>query len=209
MAIIEPCELHSVEYEDWFERNSFAYQSELAAIRGFIPTHGRGVEIGLGSGRFAIPLGIEVGIDPSPKMREIASSRGLEVLGAVAEALPFRNRSFGFALMVTTICYLRDVEAALKEAYRVLETAGFLIIGFIDRESHLGKSYRERKKASQFYSVATFYSTSEIVFQLEKAGFKGFSFVQTIFRNATQLTDVESAKAGYGQGSFVVVRAAK
>ena len=209
MPITEPFEQYSTEYENWFEENRFAYQSELAAIREFIPDHKKGIEIGAGSGRFATPLGIEIGIDPSPKMREIAKSYGLEVYDAVAEALPFSDASFDFALMVTTICFLDDVEAALKEAYRIVKLSGSLIIGFIDKDSPLGKLYQQRKKKSVFYDVATFYSVNEIVSLLKKAGFKHFNFAQTIFHNLTQITDIASAKAGYGEGSFVVVRAIK
>lgn len=208
-TMIEPFELHHAEYENWFERHSLAYQSELAAVRRLVPMHGRGIEIGVGTGRFASPLGIDIGIDPSPKMREMARSRGLEVLGAVAEALPFKNASFAFALMVTTICFLRDAKTALREAYRVLNPSGSLIIGFIDKDGPLGISYRGRKSESAFYSLATFYSVSEMVARLEEAGFKHFSFVQTLFHSLTELTDTEAVRAGYGQGAFVVVRAKK
>jgi len=209
MPISEPFERYYIEYENWFEENRFAYQSELAALKEFIPGHKRGIEIGVGSGRFAAPLGIEIGIDPSPKMREIAKSYGLEVYDAVAEALPFGDGSFDFALMVTTICFLDDVEAALKEAYRIIKPSGSLIIGFIDKDSPLGKLYEQHKKKSVFYDVAIFYSVNEIVSRLEKVGFKGFNFVQTIFHNLTEISDIEPIKAGYGEGSFVVVRAIK
>ncbi|MDY7018634.1 MAG: class I SAM-dependent methyltransferase [Chloroflexota bacterium] len=209
MAIIEPFEQHYIEYENWFEKNRFAYQSELAAIKGFIPNHKRGIEIGMGTGRFATPLGVEIGIDPSAKMREIAKSYGLEVYGAVAEALPFSDSSFDFALMVTTICFLDDVEAALKEVYRIVKPAGSLIIGFIDKNSPLGKLYQQHKKRSVFYNVATFYAVDEIVSQLEKSGFNHFNFVQTIFHNLAEISDIEPVKTGYGQGSFVVIRAIK
>jgi len=106
MAIIEPFEQHYIEYEAWFERNRFTYQSELAAVKEFIPDNKRGIEIGLGSGKFAAPLGIKIGVEPSPKMREIAKNHGLEVFNAVAEALPFSDGSFDFVLMVTTICFV-------------------------------------------------------------------------------------------------------
>lgn len=209
MPITEPFEQYSTEYENWFEENRFAYQSELAALKELIPDHKKGIEIGVGSGRFAAPLGIKIGIDPSPKMREIAKSYGLEVYDAVAEALPFSDDSFDFALMVTTICFLDDVEAALKEAYRIVKLSGSLIIGFIDKDSPLGKLYQQYKKKSVFYDVATFYSVNEIASQLKKIGFKRFNFAQTIFQDLTQITDIEPVKAGYGEGSFVVVRALK
>jgi SAM-dependent methyltransferase len=54
-----------------------------------------GVEIGVGTGLFAVPLGILIGVEPSPRMAELARYRGIEVLENVAEELPFAdlNRS--------------------------------------------------------------------------------------------------------------------
>jgi hypothetical protein len=58
MAKIEPFEEHAQQYEDWFERNRFAYESELRAVKTLLPEGGNGMEVGVGSGRFAAPLGI-------------------------------------------------------------------------------------------------------------------------------------------------------
>jgi len=56
---IEPFEKYTQKYEDWFERNRFAYESELQAVRAMLPKEGIGVEIGVGSGKFAVPLNIK------------------------------------------------------------------------------------------------------------------------------------------------------
>ena len=209
MTIVEPFERHSVEYDRWFAENRLAYRSELAALRSFIPIHGRGIELGVGSGRFAAPLGIGIGVDPSAKMRDMAKSRGLEVCGGVAEAVPFRDASFDCALMVTTLCFLDDLAAAFREAHRITRAAGILVLGLIDKDSPLGESYRHGREKSTFYATATFRSVGEIVSQLKDAGFSSFSFVQTIFRDPEQIDDLEPVKAGYGEGLFVAVRAAK
>jgi ubiquinone/menaquinone biosynthesis C-methylase UbiE len=47
--------------------------------------------------------------------------------------------------MVTTICFLDNIEKAFNEIYRVLKSNGSVIIGFIDAESPLGKFYEEHK----------------------------------------------------------------
>jgi hypothetical protein len=72
MAKTEPFEKHKAKYEEWFEKNVFAYKSELQAVRYLLPKRGTGVEIGIGTGRFAAPLGIRVGVEPSKAMREVA-----------------------------------------------------------------------------------------------------------------------------------------
>jgi len=91
-------------------------------------------------------------------MGEIAQKRGVEVVEGVAESLPFDDLQFDFVLMVTTVCFLDDIETAFKEASRVLKSGGYLIIGFIDAESLIGKLYEKYKSESTFYKDATFYS---------------------------------------------------
>ncbi len=209
MPKIEPFEKYYNKYEDWFIKNKFAYQSELLAIRELLPEKGRGVEIGVGSGRFAEPLGIKYGIDPSGKMLEIARKRGIEVSLGVAENLPYSDESFDHALMVTTICFLDDIVKSLKEVYRILRKKGIVVIGFVDKNSKVGKEYQKIKSKSDFYRVATFFSVEEVVEYLKKAGFSNFIFRQTIFDKLDKIKTIQPVKNGYGEGSFVVVSAQK
>ena len=124
MAKIEPFERYTGQYEDWFLKNRFVYRSELKAIKEQLPEGKRGIEIGVGTGQFGAPLGIDIGIEPSHKMGGIARKRGIKVIDAVAESLPLRNSSHDFILMVTTICFLDDIMASFKEIYRVLKVNG-------------------------------------------------------------------------------------
>ena len=209
MARIEPFEKYSEKYEDWFERNKFVYESEIQAIKELFPKVKKSIEIGVGSGKFAVPLGIKIGIDPSPRMRKIAQKRGIEVINATAEELPFENSQFELVLMVTTICFVDNLDLAFREIYRILKPDGYLMIGFVDRDSSLGKLYQQHKENNLFYKIATFYSTKEVVYSLSKVGFKEFDFRQTIFHGLNEIKDVEPAKEDYGEGSFVVIRARK
>jgi ubiquinone/menaquinone biosynthesis C-methylase UbiE len=197
------------QYEQWFVDNPLAYVSELRAVRELVPTNSNGIEIGLGTGRFAAPLGITRGIEPSRSMAELARKKGIEVVAGVAEHLPFTDNEFGFVLMVTTVCFLDDMDMALREVRRVLKPGGALVIGFVDRDSPLGKDYQARKDTSAFYQHATFYTTKDIAAALEKAGFGAFEYRQTLFQPLETMAEVEPVKEGHGQGSFVVVRAEK
>jgi ubiquinone/menaquinone biosynthesis C-methylase UbiE len=210
MAKFEPFEKYAEKYDEWFDKNKFLYESELQAIRELLPKSRNGIEIGVGSGRFAAPLGIKLGIDPSRKMGKIAQKRGgIKFIEGVAESLPFPDLQFDFVLMVTTICFLDDIETSFKEAGRVLKPGGYLIIGFIDAESPMGRLYEKHKNESTFYKDATFYSVKEVVSYMKKANFKDFSFRQTTFQSGEELKCIEPVKEGYGEGSFVVVRGVK
>jgi SAM-dependent methyltransferase len=109
------------EYDAWFEKYPLVYQSELLALRKLLPATPRSLEIGVGTGRFAAPLGIALGVEPARAMAAIAGKRGVHVCVALAESLPFADRAFAVVLMVTVICFLPDPVRALGEALRILE----------------------------------------------------------------------------------------
>ena len=196
-------------YEQWFVDNPLAYVSELRAVRELLPASGSGIEIGLGTGRFAAPLGIKKGVEPSRPMAELAKKKGIEVIAGVAEHLPFMDAEFSFVLMVTTVCFLDDRDLAFAEVCRVLKPGGSFVIGFVDRDSPLGREYQTKRDKSAFYRHATFYATKDIVAALEQAGFGSFEYRQTLFTPLNEMAEVEPVKEGYGKGSFVVVRAVK
>jgi ubiquinone/menaquinone biosynthesis C-methylase UbiE len=209
MAKTEPFDKHSEDYEKWFDLNKFAYKSEIMAIGNFLPKDGKGIEIGIGSGLFAQPLGIKSGIEPSLQMRNMAEKRGLEVYDGVAENIPLEDHMFDYALMVTTICFVDDLEQSLKEISRILKTGGRIIIGYVDKNSPIGKVYQENKQFSTFYRDAHFYSSEEIEYLLQKEDFQNIEFVQTLFGKLKNIEQVQDFKPGYGEGSFVVAKAEK
>ncbi|MBN1893454.1 class I SAM-dependent methyltransferase [bacterium] len=208
-SAISPFEIYHDRYEAWFVNHKIAYWSELLAIRALTPWTGLGLEIGVGSGRFAAPLGIRIGMDPSPAMLSYAARRGIAAVQGVAEGMPFRNASFDYALNVTTICFLSDVKAALAETYRVLKPSGHLVIGFIDRASALGRRYEAHQSENVFYQAATFYSAGKVADLLEGSGFTEQVWVQTLFHPLSQIHELEPVKPGSGSGAFLVVRATR
>jgi len=203
----QPFDEHAVEYDDWFNENAVVYRSELDAVRALLPEHlGRSIEVGVGTGRFAVPLGIAEGVEPSRAMADLARRRGVEVVEAAAEELPFRDAAFDLVLMVTTVCFLDDVGRAFSEAHRVLAAGGHFVVGFLDRETELGRAYETRKADSGFYRLARFHSSEEVLRELSEAGFGDITSVQTVFRSPGETNEPSAVKPGHGVGLFVVMR---
>jgi SAM-dependent methyltransferase len=209
MTRTAPFEAHHQRYEIWFEKHHAAYISELLALRPFVPFEGYGLEIGVGSGRFGSPLGVKVGLDPSPAMLAYAAARGIVIVAGTAENLPFKDQTFDHALVVTTICFVDSAAGMLAEAHRVLKPGGRLTIGFIDRESAIGRDYLAHQAESVFYREATFYSAEEVKRLLLRAGFAIDAWAQTLARTLPETRELEALRPGRGQCAFVVVSASR
>ena len=206
MPKIEPFELYSDAHDEWFRKNAEKYESELGVICGLLPTYEvKGVEIGVGSGKFAGPLGIKLGVEPSRKMALKAKNLGIKVIQGVAENLPFCDDGFDCVLMVTTICFVDDVIKSFDEAYRILKIGGCIIVGFVDKESELGRYYAKKRERSKFYKDATFFSANDVLGFLKKVGFRMEKIRQTLILGDLQNTILE----GFGKGAFVAIRGLK
>jgi SAM-dependent methyltransferase len=194
-------------YDAWFSRHEAAYHSELLAVRALVPWQGLGLEIGVGTGRFASPLGIKVGVDPSMAMLRSAVERGVRGIQGAAEALPFKPAVFDFALVVTTLCFVDEPGRMLAEARRVLKPGAPLVVGFVDRDSELGRHYLIHQAENVFYREATFYSAPDVERLLRDAGFVRQTWGQTLSKPLDRVTEMEPLRKGRGDGGFVVVMA--
>lgn len=208
-AKISPFNTCHRRYEAWFRRHPAAYHSELLAVRALLPSEGLGLEIGVGTGRFAAPFGIRIGLDPSGTMLAHAVEKGVSGIQGVAEALPFKDAVFDYGLIVTTICFVDDSKTMLNEAHRVLKSGAPLIIGFVDRASALGQRYLAHQDENVFYREAQFYSASEIESLLGDTRFIDLVWVQTLVKPLNEIQEIEAPGGGHGHGGFVVVKAVK
>jgi ubiquinone/menaquinone biosynthesis C-methylase UbiE len=202
-------DVHAARYDEWFERHPGVYQSELMALRAFLPVAGFGLEVGVGGARFAAPLGIAVGLDPSMAMLRHAWQRGVEVVTGRAEALPFRAECFDSVLVVTTLCFVDSPARMLCEASRVLKPQGRLVVGFIDRDSPIGRGYLAHQAESVFYRDARFHSAVDVQQLLQETDFRILGWGQTLGASLQETVAVEAVEGGYGRGAFVVVAAEK
>jgi SAM-dependent methyltransferase len=109
--------------------------------------------------------------------------------------------------MVTTVCFLDDIETAFREVRRVVKPGGLFLLGFVDKDSAIGRAYQERRQESLFYREAVFYSVRELTDLLRAAGFHDFRCRQTLFGPLSELWDVDEVREGHGEGSFVAIAA--
>ena len=198
-------DVYTDEYEEWFERNRAAYLSELKLLRMVIPEGMRGLEVGVGTGRFAAPLGIDFGIDPSKNMLQVAKNLGLQFVLARGEQIPFKDQVFDYVLIMVTICFVDEPNRVVEESKRVIRNGGSIVIEIIDRDSWLGKLYLAKKDKSKFYREARFYSVGEIMELLRCNDFKDISVYQTLFNPPETLETVQYCKKGSGEGGFAVI----
>lgn len=211
MSSIQVFNEHVNEYEKWYDEYPEVYQSEILAIREQIeklPENLRGIEVGLGTGRFSKPLGIKEGIEPSIPMAEIAAKRGIDIMNAVGERLPYGDLQFDFVLFVT-ICHLNSIKESFAEAHRVLKRNGAIIIGFLDKERSIAMEYKERGRQSKFFADAHFKRPDYIEKLLKNTGFRKVEFNQTLFGNLEDINQLQIPIPGHGKGSFVVAMAQK
>ena len=200
----------SEEYDEWFDRHPYAFQSEVEAIRSFLPEgESHGIEVGLGSGRFAQALGIKEGVEQSFALRRLAVNRGVEVMDAVAERLPYKALHFDFVLMSSCLPYLVNVKKAFLEAFRVLRWDGSLIVGVLDKDRDIAQEYMNRSEMDSFYKGAQFYTPTQVLQWLREAGFRQFEVKQTLFTPLNEVEEKQPTRLGFGEGSYVVIKARK
>lgn len=201
------------EYDAWFDgegRHIFA--SEVEAFCKILPSTPKPwLEIGVGSGRFAQALGIELGVEPSHKLAGMAKSRGIKVILGRGEQRLFGEKSIGTVFLIVTLCFLDTPLDVLLEANRILIREGRLVLGLVLKDGPWGKYYQQRKaEGHRFYRYATFYGFNEVAQLLHQAGFSVERVVSTLFQEPGRVSQIESPREGYfPDAGFTIVVAGK
>ena len=193
------------EYDEWYNKNEKIYLSELECVKKAIPETGKGIEIGVGTGRFASKLNIKFGIDPSLQMLKIASKRNILPVKAFGEEIPFKSNSLDFAVVLFTLSFVNNINKVFSEINRIVKKGGYIICGIIDKDSFLGEFYMQ-KLNSKFYSKCRFLSTLELVDICKNNNILITEIYQTLFKIPELISSKEPVKVGFGDGGYVVTK---
>ena len=166
----------AARHDAWYDGpiGRVVFPLEVAVLRPLLADAPKPwLEIGVGSGRFAHALGIEVGVDLAYQPLVLARQRGIAVVQARGEQLPFKEAQFGAVLLVVTLCFVDTPEAVLAEGRRVLRPDGVLVVGMVFADSPWGAFYRRKGETGHpFYRAARFLSRAEVRTMLANAGFQ-------------------------------------
>ena len=200
-------------YDAWFEREGrFIFASEVQALRQVLPSLPKPwIEIGVGSGRFAQALGIDIGLDPAIRLLEMAKNRGISVFLGRGEEAPFKDNAFGTAFLIVTLCFVDSPRKILGEAAHLLKGEGKVVLGLVLRGSPWGQLYQIKKETwHRFYRYATFYSYGEVDMLLKQTGFSVEKVISTLFQNPGGVNHIEPPQQGFSQDAgFTVIMASK
>ncbi len=195
-----PFETLAQRYDAWYEGpvGRVLFPAELACLAPLLEELPQPqLEVGVGSGRFARALGVGFGIDPARAPLVLASQRGIRVVQAVGEKLPFPGSAFGAVLLVVTLCFADRPEDLLKEARRVLTKDGGVVIGHIPAESPWGEHYRSlAARGHPFYSHARFLTREDLLATLRRSALQVVRKRRTLLQPPSDAPQPEQAMDG-------------
>lgn len=229
-----PFDEHAHEYDAWFLKNRNVLESEVRLLARFLADPGRALSVGCGSGLFEHLLrtrhGIDIdfGVEPAEGMARIAERRGMTVKRGTAEKLPFDAEAFDTVLLNGIPSYVDDLEAAFREAHRVLEPGGRVVVADVPAESSYGLLYRLASALGswedpslravapphpypvEFAAAARWRTTEEKAELLRAVGFRELEYGQTLTRHPRFSNHaVEEPVEGFDRGDYVTIRGLK
>ena len=204
-------EREAQRYDAWFdsEHGCGVFASEVRCLKHLSAGLPRPwLEVGVGTGRFAERLEVDVGVDPAIRALGWAAGRGVRVVAAVGEALPFRDGRFGAIFVIVTLCFAQKPGALLREAARVVSRDGAIVLGIVPAENPWGRFYAAKARAGHlFYSAARFFALPELRQLAEAAGLRVERSLSTLFqRPGKSRYEVEVPREGRdAAGGFVAI----
>ena len=149
----------------WFESKARLLTAELR--RGEERQSGLLVDIGAGSGEVTRLMGgcyNKIAVEPSAELVSEIHKRGMMVVQASGNSLPFADHCAAVVTLLDIIEHLEDPIPILREAQRILNRSGTLLIS-VPAHQWLWSS------ADEFLGHFRRYSLSSLQAQVEEAGF--------------------------------------
>ncbi|MBN2373030.1 class I SAM-dependent methyltransferase [bacterium] len=201
----------AAQYDRWFDsqEGKDIFGAELECLYNLTDAGAeQWLEVGVGTGRFAEALDVDVGLDTSIPMLEFAKKRGIEAVAGAGEYMPYHDSCFDGVLMVTALCFMSDPPKVFMECSRVLKRMGLLVLGIVPSDSAWGRLYeRKGSEGHPYYSNARFYTCRQII---QKAGYSGFVFdkaMSCLFGTPEMVIHPRSVKRGIiMDAGFVAMR---
>ncbi len=210
--VIELFNKYVEKYDEWYIRNHNIAVSEALCIRSMGP-YGKIIDIGVGTGYLTRNLSKTiVGIDPSSRMLELASIRGFLSINTYGEELPLVENYFDTALLIVTLCFVKNPLLILRETHRILKRNSSLITCIVPKNSLWGKYYIEQSimGKSIFYRYARFYTLEELEQMLIDSGFSIKSYCSTLLYDPRKPPHIEQlVYTKIQEAGFVCVKAEK
>jgi len=200
------------KYDAWYdsEDGKPLYESELLCLKPLIENCPFPLlEVGVGTGRFAGWFSGAIGIDPAFNAIRFAQKRGIKVVQAMGEMLPFKDGTFGCVMLIVTLCFVQRPIDVLMEAKRVLRKEGSIIMGLVPKDSPWGIFYEEKKRQGHpFYGKATFYSLTNVKNLLEGIGMEIARVRSTLLQRPDEDRRIEKPAEGFVKGAgFLFIEA--
>lgn len=164
-----------------------------------------GLEVGIGSGRVAIPFikhaGLQmVGIDLTREMLKTAQQKRKQISGKLdltlgdAGFLPFRDGAFDLLACISTFHYFPFFHTVLSEFSRVHRTDGIFVYG--DVASHEKDSTAFMDKLEKAFSLThtRYFKPSEFVSLMKSTGYKAVRVVTIPYRKSFNAMLTDKAK---------------
>ncbi len=165
---VRDSELFLPERRDVF---NFIDETKVRYLRPMLPPSGDAVEIGAGSGRLLLRLGLErpyrlVAVDYAPyaarAVRENLrrAGRAGEVVFGDARALPFPDGSFDLVLSGGLLEHFREPGAVLREMARILRPGGLFYADIVPRKVSLYRWAERSRMAHDEHLAAGIYESA-------------------------------------------------
>ncbi|MBA7695968.1 2-methyl-6-phytyl-1,4-hydroquinone methyltransferase [subsurface metagenome] len=167
-------------YDTWYasRRGAMYDRLEKKLIADFLSAEVEGkrlLEVGCGTGhwsRFFSEYGFEVtGLDVSERMINAALQKGIPNVSfhmADGHLLMFEDGTFDVTAAITTLEFVRDAEAVLREMIRCTRKSGMILLGVLNRLSKVNRQRQDRAESP--YAAARPFSPVELKQLLQPYG---------------------------------------